>query len=1559
MRPVGDSIKFDILNENYRIYGQDWRVGSMQLRDLNCSISRVCFLITIILPFVMILACGGGGGGGGGDDSSPSSAINNAASGQNAVVGNTFAYEVPSSLSGRLAYQLISGPGGAELTSGGFLMWTPEAAGTYTFVVLIRNDQNQEELRNVSINVITPAENTAPTIAAIPSQTATANRAYTYQVDAFDLHLPLSFELTASGDGMTITSSGLITWTPSTETAGTTVSVTVKVSDVYGVASSYTFAVIVANEGPAIADIPDQTASVGGDNYVYDRVSATDSNPPITFALQNSPSGMTISADGVINWVPSEYHAGQTLPITVKATDSFGNFNTKSFNLHVLNISPAVSDIPDTTLAPGGTLSYQVVATDANTPLTYSISAAVSGLSISQTGKIAWTAGAPGEYLITVKVTDAIGGVTEKSFTATVVDQDLPEITPIADQTATVAVPLVVSVIASDSDLPLTYSFSSGAPAGMTIDGSGVIRWTPQDVNAGFDYNNVTVKVLDAYGAESTVSFNVTVDNVAPVVQNIADKTLSVSDNCSFDVEAADNNIPLTYQLIGAPHGMTIDGNGHVSYVVPSQHQGATYNVTVRVTDAHATDPLYTDELFQVTVSNIAPVFSAVPDQVTGKNALFFIDFSGFTNDPNVPLVYSIDLGATNVGGNPAPSINSSSGVISWTPDTNGAFVVGVKVTDQPGLFAIKTFNINVSDLTIVSPAALPSIGKGDYYSYGLRGSGGAKPYAWSVTVGSLPDGLTLDPADGVISGTASVEGTFNFTVQLQESGAATTTKGFSIIVIDGPVITTETLSSGNVGFAYSTTLQGSGGSLPYEWALLSGELPPGLSLNASTGIISGTPTSGGLYNCIIILADNNSVFYTKAFETTVKEAGDWQDEFNNTDKIDAFSGVNVQLGEVNISSRQQFMKAITVANPAGVDLIDHQIKLTVPPSAGKMNLDCSDLRFIDSNGNILPYWIENPFPQSPADIKFLNPGATDGVYTWNVNGAPVQAYCDMTVDGGGWSLLMNIDTQDGHPCDYWADDDFWTSSASYGNIVDALTKDYKNASWSTITGSEIMIAVHDEGSLIAWRKWPLIAERSLYSMFQVADNSILVGNSTGENNTAALNASEPVVRYAGTFKCNAYWGNSSSQDRARIKYSSAATNDDYVGGIGHDWNCQSTKASKTIWTYGAADAYLGYTHYTSPANRIIGSDYWYPSNRYSCDNPSGVNYDYAIYLRASVKPLTVWVKISDIPAVGTTIYMLYGDAKAKAASNGANTFDFFDGFDGTTIDTSIWTIEDGSSFSVSGGYLHGTNTTARITSKATFSTGVVLDIKAKTTAIATNGQMIGGFYSAPDNCIGWLNHPGNAYYRNDASWVSKPDQTPANNLLYTIIVKDAATVNMEIYNLDTVAAYWAVGDIANAVSDQPILLGRRYDSEIYNNQSYATDWDWVRIRKYVNPGPSGVFGGELPASGYYGSLVSKSVEPTSLSAWGNFSFEDFKASNGGPAGTNIKYFVEWNNAGRWELIPEGDLTDNSIGFTTSPVILSGLSSVTYPEIRLRASFTSTTLDISPTLVKWGVTWTP
>ena len=143
-------------------------------------------------------------------------------------------------------------------------------------------------------------------------------------------------------------------------------------------------------------------------------------------------------------------------------------------------------------------------------------------------------------------------------------------------------------------------------------------------------------------------------------------------------------------------------------------------------------------------------------------------------------------------------------------------------------------------------------------YSSTLAASGGEPPYNWSVIGGSLPPGLGLSSA-GVISGTPTVGGIYNVTVQVADTLANASNKSFALSIQTGSlVITTTQLPAGTVQVFYSATLGASGGTPPYTWSRISGTLPIGLGLSSS-GVISGTPTVAGGSNFTVQVQDSST----------------------------------------------------------------------------------------------------------------------------------------------------------------------------------------------------------------------------------------------------------------------------------------------------------------------------------------------------------------------------------------------------------------------------------------------------------------------------------------------------------------------------------------------------------------------------------------------------------------------------------------------------------------------------------------------------------------------------
>ena len=223
-------------------------------------------------------------------------------------------------------------------------------------------------------------------------------------------------------------------------------------------------------------------------------------------------------------------------------------------------------------------------------------------------------------------------------------------------------------------------------------------------------------------------------------------------------------------------------------------------------------------------------------------------------------------------------SINSSTGELSGTPPAGsaGTYTFTVTVTDGQRT-ASKQFDLTVNpagSLTITT-ASLPDATEGAAYSYTVQATGGnSANYTWSIS--GQPSWLSINSSTGELSGTPPTgsAGTYTFTVEVTD-GQQTASKQFDLTVNPAGLlaITTASLPDAIEGVDYSYTLTASGGnSANYNWSV-SGQ-PFWLSINSSTGELSGTPPAGsaGTYTFMVTVTDGQRTT-SKQFDLVVKAA--------------------------------------------------------------------------------------------------------------------------------------------------------------------------------------------------------------------------------------------------------------------------------------------------------------------------------------------------------------------------------------------------------------------------------------------------------------------------------------------------------------------------------------------------------------------------------------------------------------------------------------------------------------------------------------------------------------
>jgi CSLREA domain-containing protein len=195
-------------------------------------------------------------------------------------------------------------------------------------------------------------------------------------------------------------------------------------------------------------------------------------------------------------------------------------------------------------------------------------------------------------------------------------------------------------------------------------------------------------------------------------------------------------------------------------------------------------------------------------------------------------------------------------------------------------------------------PPAVPSIA----YNVSLSATGGDGSYTWSVIGGSPPSGLSL-VASGVILGTPTGS-TSTFTAQVVSGDGQTASQEFTISVNDVLTMTTEALPQGLMNALYNETLVASGGAGAYSWSLAAGTPPAGLSLDASSGLISGTPSVGETATFTVEVASGDGQTAQQALTikigfvvNTTDDSTDGACDVTHCSLREALTGANAEAG--------------------------------------------------------------------------------------------------------------------------------------------------------------------------------------------------------------------------------------------------------------------------------------------------------------------------------------------------------------------------------------------------------------------------------------------------------------------------------------------------------------------------------------------------------------------------------------------------------------------------------------------------------------------------------------
>jgi len=231
------------------------------------------------------------------------------------------------------------------------------------------------------------------------------------------------------------------------------------------------------------------------------------------------------------------------------------------------------------------------------------------------------------------------------------------------------------------------------------------------------------------------------------------------------------------------------------------------------------------------------------------------------------PYTFSVISGNLPTGLSLSPN-----GVLAGTPTVTNIFNFTIQVSDANNCMATRNYVISISCAAInITPISLPNVIVNTVYpTQTLVANGGIAPYNFTVSNGTLPTGLTLTTA-GVLSGTPTSIGTFNFTVTVTDTNSCVGTIIYTIVVnCPNIIIGPATIPNAQVSSFYSQVFSASGGVAPYTFALTNGTLPSGLVFIAAQKGIAGTPLASGTFNFTITTTDAIGCSVSRNYTLTV-----------------------------------------------------------------------------------------------------------------------------------------------------------------------------------------------------------------------------------------------------------------------------------------------------------------------------------------------------------------------------------------------------------------------------------------------------------------------------------------------------------------------------------------------------------------------------------------------------------------------------------------------------------------------------------------------------------------
>jgi hypothetical protein len=626
-------------------------------------------------------------------------------------------------------------------------------------------------------------------------------------------------------------------------------------------------------EGAVAADasaVP-PTATVGYPYVGY--LTVAGGTEPYSWSVTGGslPEGLSLDAEtGVIS---GETTSPGSVTFTVTATDSTEPTHaTSSVKVTITSTAPsglsvATKSLPTATI--GRPYETTLESSGGTSPVAWSVESGSlpSGLSLDgESGVISGTPNTAGTSSVTLRAVDS-AEPTAQIAEAKLRIVTLPESEPLKIATSELGTAsqggyYSAAITATGGTGPAEWSLTSGSlPAGVTLeDSNGVISGIPTEAGTF----PVTIKVTDrATPSPHSVSASLSLTVAPGSKPHILTTSVATGEQgvgYYAGLSAAGGTGAYTWYITegSLPPGVSL--NSITGTIEGTPAEAGSFTFTATAYDS-GTPAQAASETYSLKLAASAPTIEFAPSSATVGEPYEYTPSGHGGVEP-----YSWSLTAGELP--PGLTLNPSTGTISGTPTTAGTTTLGISLSDssEPGpqtTTASGTLRVEAAPKLQIISTEIPPAVIGQPYRGLILTTGGTPPLTWSVSSGSLPAGLSLDPETGVVSGTPSHEGTSKFTVQVVDSSSPTPqtqTAKLKLAVEAAPklAVATQSLAEATAGSSYSANLVATGGTSPYMWSVASGSLPPGMSISPETGEISGTPTAAGEYSFVAKATDSS-----------------------------------------------------------------------------------------------------------------------------------------------------------------------------------------------------------------------------------------------------------------------------------------------------------------------------------------------------------------------------------------------------------------------------------------------------------------------------------------------------------------------------------------------------------------------------------------------------------------------------------------------------------------------------------------------------------------------------